>query len=211
MQRRELPPFVVQANFAMFSRPDTKADRVSYMFPTPGALRGLLQAIYHKRNKATGKMVEVTPVKVEVLNEIQMQPIPQLRRKGIVVQADKRPPQSTARTGSTYLYDVRYRLHYIVEGEQILLDELETFIRTGAFYSAPYLGTRECLARIVPDEGAKPIRQTLVEAHMWLSNARPMSGKPGDPNFAVQPVLMQSGVVTYPKFTGEILSQRRWG
>ena len=39
---------IVQGDYALFTRPEMKLERVSYDVPTPGALEGLLKSIYWK-------------------------------------------------------------------------------------------------------------------------------------------------------------------
>src|SRR6185436_10386784 len=45
---RELLEVRVEAPFACFTRPESKAERVSYPIMTPSAARGVLEAIYWK-------------------------------------------------------------------------------------------------------------------------------------------------------------------
>ena len=39
---------MVEGDYACFTRPELKVERVSYDVPTPGALEGLLKSIYWK-------------------------------------------------------------------------------------------------------------------------------------------------------------------
>ena len=39
---------MVEGDYALFTRPEFKVERVSYDVPTPGALEGLLKSIYWK-------------------------------------------------------------------------------------------------------------------------------------------------------------------
>ena len=39
---------IVKGNYACFTRPEMKVERVSYDVPTPGALEGMLKSVYWK-------------------------------------------------------------------------------------------------------------------------------------------------------------------
>ena len=41
----------VWGDFACFSRPESKVERLTYPVPTPSAMRGVLSAIYSKPNE----------------------------------------------------------------------------------------------------------------------------------------------------------------
>ena len=54
----------VWGDFACFSRPESKVERLTYPVPTPSAMRGLLSAIYSKPNEFYWQIT-----KIEVLNK----------------------------------------------------------------------------------------------------------------------------------------------
>ena len=39
---------IVEGDYACFTRPEMKVERVSYDVPTPGALEGMLKSVYWK-------------------------------------------------------------------------------------------------------------------------------------------------------------------
>jgi CRISPR-associated protein Cas5d len=134
----------VGGDYACFSRPEFKVERVSYLMMTPSAARGLLESIFWK------------PAFRWRIREISLlSPIRQmaLLRNEISTRQDRKPivveDQRQQRT-SLILRDVRY----LIRAELVLkpqvsdpvLKYLEMFQRRlerGQCHHTPYLGTRE--------------------------------------------------------------------
>jgi hypothetical protein len=161
------------------------------MFPTPGALRGFGQVFYHTRR------IEIVPLQVEVLSPPKVVSIKRHNLKagtyGVASPSLKSAPDS-----SLYLYDQHYRIKYRVTGPADDVRRWECRVAAGAFASPPYLGTRECLATIVPVDDTKPVDIYLCEPAMNLCN-----------NGVFRRVACVYGVVKYPPETAEALRGRR--
>ena len=134
----------VGGEYACFSRPEFKVERVSYLMITPSAARGLLEAIFWKpaltwRIRELWLLNQIRQVSI-MRNEISTRQ----QRQPIVVEN-----QRQQRT-SLLLRDVRY----MIRAELVLrkgstdpiLKYLEMFQRRlehGQCHHTPYLGTRE--------------------------------------------------------------------
>lgn len=187
----------VKAQIALFTRPDTKGDPVTYLAPPPGQIRGALKTILHK------SMLEVVPREVHVLKPVQTIAVPQYKHWDLAFAPNARGkgvPSTAHPYGSLYLWDVAYRILFDAYApERRLLDRLERNIREGAFYSPPYLGTRECLARFcLPDNTPPNSGVNLTLDCVPLNN----NGKFGT-------LHVVRGVLKYPDNIREILADRR--
>jgi CRISPR-associated protein Cas5d len=163
---------LASGEFACFTRPEMKVERVSYDVMTPSAARGILEAIYWK--PAIRWIVEA----IDVLKPIRFQsirrnevghkaPIASIRKAmnsgdisdlALVVEDDRQ------QRAATVLVDVAYviRAHFELttkagpdDNEGKHLDSFNRRARKGQCFHQPCLGTREFPAKfrlIEPDE-----------------------------------------------------------
>lgn len=148
----------VWGDFALFSRPDLRVERVSYPVITPSAARGVLEAVFWKP-EFSYRLRQIDVVKpgrmVSVLrNEIKD------RQGKTPIRIEKARTQRTA----LMLQDVRYVLHADLVLRLHATDhvakyrcQLERAIEKGRCFHRPYLGTRECAAHFAaPASGDVP-------------------------------------------------------
>lgn len=155
----------VKGNYALFTRPEMKVERVSYDVITPSAARGLIEAIYWK--PAIRWVID----KIYVMNEIQFTNI---RRNEVSEKISTREAERRMK-GSTepfYLDAVSTRqqraamalknVDYVIEAHFELVPEKAgpddtaekhynialRRLRKGQYYHAPCLGSREFGARV---------------------------------------------------------------
>ena len=150
--------FRVWGDFACFSRPEMKVERVSYDVVTPSAARGILEAIYWKPE------IKWVVDRIHVLKPIRFT---NLRRNEIKSKIPARAAQAAMRTGkgklgffvddgdnrqqraAMILRDVDYvfQAHFeIVGGTDRAEKHSEIFRRRatkGQYFHHPYLGCRE--------------------------------------------------------------------
>lgn len=173
----------IWGDYACFTRPEFKVERVSYDVITPSAARNIFQAIFWK------PAIEWRITRIEVLNPIKHFSI--LRNEVGAIGSGKpsaAPISATAKRqqkNSLMLRDVRYRIYarmvYIPpcnrRGNKVHDagdDEnpgkyqamFERRASKGQCFTMPYLGTRECSAdfKLLPD-GAKGGADLLQESH----------------------------------------------
>lgn len=152
----------VWGDYALFTRPEMKVERVSYDIPTPGAARGMLEAVYYH----PGLMWKID--RIHILNPIRFT---NLRRNEVdakVLASDLRAAaQGSDRTlflaasdhiqqrAAMMLKDV----HYVIEAHFDMTnraapsdnpgkfqDIIKRRLRRGQAFAQPYLGCRECTA-----------------------------------------------------------------
>lgn len=159
----------VWGDYACFTRPELKVERVSYDIITPSAARAIFEAIFWK------PAIRWQVTKIEVMNPIKWVNI---RRNEVGAVASKNPTpifieDKRQQKNSLLLQDVRYRIwaklefipqwkrkdskNPLIDGEEVELlrrDEnpgkynamFERRASKGQCFNQPYLGTRECVA-----------------------------------------------------------------
>jgi CRISPR-associated protein Cas5d len=160
----ELLPVKVKGDFALFTRPEFSAERVSYDVMTPSAARGVLEAIFWKP-EFTWRVHEI-----HVLQPIRHFSI--LRNECNTVVSDRTTKnwQKTG-VGSYYVDEDRSQRHslclrnieYLIQAEIVLKpheqnwvkyhDQFRRRVEKGQCHHQPYLGTREFSAFFSPPDG----------------------------------------------------------
>lgn len=199
----------VWGDFACFTRPEMKVERVTYPVLTPSAARGILEAICWKPQFAW--RVE----EIWVLNEIRYC---SLVRNEVNSRASERTALGWARQGGGYdasadraqrhtlaLRDVAYVIRAQIEvlpGVESqaakLRDQFQRRVRNGRCFAMPYLGCREFSAFFAPLDGTeRPIRRTedLGPMLLDLDYAPDRSGR-GTPRFFA--ARLESGILRVP-------------
>ena len=171
----------VSGDYACFTRPEMKVERVSYDAMTPSAARGILEAIHWKPS------IRWIVQEIRVLKPIRFQSI---RRNEVGAKAPAAKIKSAMNAGNleglsliiednrqqraaTVLVDVDYaivaRFELIpgkgdvndTEGKH--LDMFNRRARKGQCFHQPCLGTREFPARFSPIEPDEPLPEAIDE------------------------------------------------
>jgi CRISPR-associated protein Cas5d len=186
----------VWGDFACWTRPEMKAERVSYDVPTPSAARGMLEAIFWKPEFAW----QIRAIKV--LNPIRYFSVlrNEVNNKAVAATAAK-----WAREGGGYFAEEdRAQRHtlalrnvaYVILGDIVLKqhatadvaayrDQFRRRVANGQCHSRVYLGCREFAGHFgPPDENDRPIRMSADLGRMLfdLDYAPDCSGR-GRPSF----------------------------
>jgi len=178
----------VRGPYALFTRPEMKAERVSYDMITPSAARGLIEAIYWK--PAIRWVID----KIHVLREIEFTNI---RRNEVSLKASVDNALQAMRGSQKPLYisvvDTRQQrasmvlkdVDYIIEAHFEKVEkqwgERDTEeghynitlrrLRQGQYFHAPCLGTREFPAKVelIEDGSAIPKSSLVGERDLgWM-------------------------------------------
>jgi CRISPR-associated protein Cas5d len=209
-------------DFACFTRPEMKAERVSYPVMTPSAARGILEAIFWKPE------FRWQVREIRVLNPIRYFSIlrNEVNDKAAVATAKK-----WARSGGGYFAeDHRAQRHtlalrdvaYIIRADAFLAphathdvakyrDQFRRRVAAGRCYHRPYLGCREFAASFGPatsDERPLPLDEDLGRILFDLRYVPDGSGR-GEPIFF--PARLEAGVLhiapeLYDEISPEALS-----
>jgi CRISPR-associated protein Cas5d len=143
----------VSGEYALFTRPEMKVERVSYDVITPSAARGIIEAVYWK--PAIRWVID----KIHVLKEIEFTNI---RRNEVSEKASENKPYLVAteirqQRAALVLKNVDYVIeaHFDLTEKAGAEDTVEKHynivlrrLRKGQHYHAPCLGTREFGAKV---------------------------------------------------------------
>lgn len=154
----------VWGDFACFSRPDGKVERLTYPVPTPSAVRGILSSIYSKPKEFYWQVS-----RIEVLNPIRY--ISFKRNEVKSKMGKKQEPLFTdekrTQRQTVALRDVRYRFAAslcprpdFAGTETQLYEQALRRIRGGKTFVQPALGLKEFVAYFQEgdcEKGPKPI------------------------------------------------------
>lgn len=214
----------VTGDFACFTRPEMKVERVSYDVITPSALRSIFEAILWK------PAIRYIPKKIEVLNPIKWLSVRRnelscvaSNKKGIFIE------EKRVQRASLFLRDVAYRLYaelvFVPPPDRppvknplpdCLVDEFERRdfwpkdenpgkynamferrARKGQCFNHPYLGCREfsCSFRFIEDP-SKETKKPIKETRDLNIMLYDMDFKSNNPMFFR--AKMESGVITIP-------------
>ncbi|MEF8942109.1 MAG: type I-C CRISPR-associated protein Cas5c [Desulfohalobiaceae bacterium] len=208
----------VWGDYACFTRPEMKAERVSYDVMTPSAARGILTAIYWKPaiRWVIDRITVLRPIRFENIrrNELAAQgPSGVKVPKNNVLRAmkDGESPvevfieDKRQQRAGLVLRDVAYRIEAHFEfasgednNEGKHLDIFNRRLAKGQCFHRPYLGCREFAAEFAPDDGEQP--------HPELTGERDLGWMLHDIDYdnGMQPHFfrstMRDGVIEVPAF-----------
>ena len=147
----------VWGDYALFSRPEFKVERVSYPVITPSAARGILEAIFWKPEirYQIRRIGLLKPGKQMAIlrNEIASRQ----GRKPILVEHDRQQRTSLVLKDVAYLIEAEIHLRpHATEPVYKYTDQFRRRVERGQYHHTPYLGTREFAAFFAPPGGETP-------------------------------------------------------
>ncbi|MFW6082119.1 MAG: type I-C CRISPR-associated protein Cas5c [Desulfosalsimonas sp.] len=208
----------VWGDFACFTRPEMKAERVSYDVMTPSAARGILTAIYWKPaiRWVIDRITVLRPIRFENIrrNELAAQGTSGVKIPVTNITKAMQDGQSPVETfiedrrqqrAALVLRNTAYLIaaHFEFAGgednnEGKHLDIFNRRVARGQCFHRPYLGCREFPAGFGPDDGERP--------HPELSGKRDLGWMLHDIDFdnSMTPhffrSIMRDGVIEVPAF-----------
>jgi CRISPR-associated protein Cas5d len=210
----------VRGEWACFTRPEMKVERVSYDVITPSAARAVFEAVFYK--PAVAWQIR----RVEVLAPIRWM---NLRRNEVASVVSTRNVQQAMKDGSgtlslyvdedrqqraaLLLRDVAYRLHADLvalpdredpEPPPKFFEMFERRARKGQCINQPYLGCREFAARwrVVEGLSAEPAPVGETRDLGWMLHDLDFSD-PADPQPRFFRAQMTNGVIEVPPIDGQ--------
>jgi len=198
----------VWGDWACFTRPEMKVERVSYPVMTPSAARGILEAIFWKP-EFTWRIEEIW-----VLRPIRYFSI---LRNEVNTRQSHRAAQEWERTGGGYvaaedraqrhtlaLRDVAYIIHAFpipkpgAADAAKYRDQFRRRVDRGQCFSRPYLGCREFSAWFGPVEGTEqPVPMTADLGRMLYDLEHP-TGKSGSAQPRFFHARLDAGILRVP-------------
>lgn len=192
MLDKEIVRLKVTGEFACFTRPDLKVERMSYPCMTPSAARGILEAILWKPEFQwfVRKIIVLNPIKFASIkrNEISKKQNP----KGQPI--DITDIKNRAQRNSIVLKDVGYIIEASVYVDEKLIENtkasehpitvkkyrtmFERRVKKGQCWHQPCLGTREFAADFsIPNEQDQPLDITYPVGSMFYDMFYDEKGK----------------------------------
>lgn len=214
----------VWGDLACFTRPEMKAERVSYDIITPSAARGVLEAIYWKPQIrwVIDKIHLLKPIRFTSIrrNEVgkkmtgpskAMMNGTESGSLGLLIEDERQQRASLLLRDVAYLIEAHFELLDRSEPEGKHLDIFNRRARKGQYFHHPYLGTREFPASFELVEEGQPLPESTVpEAdrdkdlgfmlHDIEFDQDPKTKKVRDTTPRFFRAEMKSGVVAVPPF-----------
>jgi len=164
MLTKEIVRVKVTGDYACFTRPDLKVERMSYPCMTPSAARGILDSILWKPEFQwyVRRILVLNPIKFDSVkrNEIKTQ-----QNKDPIIIEDKRVQRnSIILKNVSYIIEASiYQDNFNTKNPPIkYLEMFKRRVRKGQCFRRPFLGTREFVAEFMEaNDNEKPITDTM--------------------------------------------------
>ena len=206
--------FIVEVwgDFACFSMPEAKVERLSYPFPTPSAARGILSAIYCKPQEfywQINRIEVLRPIRYITFkrNEVKSK----ISGKNCIFADEERTQRQTVA-----LQDVRYRIAASIVSrptfagkESQFFEQAKRRVRYGKTFYQPAFGLREFVAYFEEPSDRMPIDENL-DAGLMLYDIfdfpRDITVKKKvTPRLALFHAEMKNGVVQIPPYDSPLV------
>ena len=163
---------LVQGDYACFTRPEMKVERVSYDVITPSAARGMLEAIHWKPaiRWVIDRIRVLRPIRFETIRRNELghkipagsaQTAMSRGRADLhaIIEEDRQQRAATVLRDVAYVIEAHFELTPLAgpdDNEGKHLDSFNRRASKGQSFHQPYLGCREFPARFELVEGAQP-------------------------------------------------------
>lgn len=217
---------LVEGDYALFSRPEMKVERVSYDVPTPSALVGLISGIYwHPGVRYIIDRIHVLkPIRFVNIrrNEVSKKLLyPSVKKQMNDSESDISiyTKECITQRASLLLKDVSYGIeaHFELTDEkdadatpEKCFNILMRRLRKGQHFNQPYLGCREFPARVMLTEQIpqSPITGD-VDLGFMLYDLQYKKDKDGNSLDSAEPRFyrphMGNGIIDVAKYAGDLL------
>jgi len=205
------PPLSIRiwGQYACFTRPEMKVERVSYPVPTASAARGILEAVFWKpefrwevlETKILRPIRYASVLRNEIKTKTSLRTVQSwVNNDGHYVAAQDHTPRHTlALQDVEYVITARMRLaKHTFDHPAKYRDQFRRRVKRGQCYARPYLGCREFAAYFGPADGSEcPIDATMdLGSMLWdLEYVADGSGRGRPVFFQAQ---LRQGVIRYP-------------
>lgn len=170
----------VWGDYACFTRPEMKVERVSYDVLTPSAARGILEAIHWKPaiRWVVDRIHVLNPIRFDTIrrNEVGHK-IPDSKARAAmkrgtldglfaVVEEDRQQRAATVLRNVGYVIEAHFALQDGAAADETEAKHISMFNRRagkGQCFHRPYLGVREFPADFAPVEGEPPASRLPAE------------------------------------------------
>lgn len=196
----------VWGDFACFTPPYAKVERLTYPFPTPSACRGILSAIYSKPVEFYWQIK-----RIEILNPIQYISFKRNEVKTRVSNKIIYTDEERTQRQTVALKNVRYRItaticprKEFIGREQQLYDQAYRRIRNGKCYYQPSLGLREFVAYFEESDGVREAADINMDAGLMVYDIFDLHDyevrKKAKPQLSLYHAVAEHGVIEVPAY-----------
>lgn len=216
------PPLEVKVwgDFACFTRPEMKAERVTYPVMTPSAARGILEAIFWKPEFSwqIREIHVLNPIRHFSILRNEVNSKASVRsargwkgnRGGYYADDDRAQRHTLALRDVAYIIRAQVALkEHATEGEAKYRDQFRRRVNRGQCYHRPYLGCREFEAHFAdPDGSEQPISlDDDLGRILFDIDYRPDGSGRGIPRFFN--ARLQNGIMIIPEelYNGKEVTQ----
>ncbi len=207
----------VWGDFACFTPPYSKVERLTYPAPTPSAARGILSSIYSKPKEFYWQITRIEVLKpIRYLsfmrNEVKSKVTLKDNASESVINSDDSDVRTQRQT--QVLCDVRYRITARICPQVGFESKIECLygqamrrIRTGKMFCAPCLGMREFVCYFEESDGSRePIDVSMdmglvlydvFNLHEWEVTRKPKY------SLSLYHAVMKHGVIEVPDYDSD--------
>ncbi len=196
----------VWGDFACFTPPWGKVERMTYPFPTPSAVRGMLSSIYSKPAEFYWQVN-----RIEVLKQIRYISFKRNEVKSKIGNNYLYTDEERTQRQTVALKDVRYRIAASIVPrldfsgtERQLQEQALRRIRRGSCFLQPSLGMKEFVAYFEESDGQMPPIQENMDAGLMVYDVFDLHDyvvrKKVQPKLSLYHAIMQQGVIRVPPY-----------
>lgn len=208
MLDKEIVRIKVTGDFACFTRPDLKVERMTYPCMTPSAARGVLDSILWKPE------FQWWVHRILVLNPVKFFSV---KRNEINTKQGKSPiiiEERRAQRNSIVLKDVAYIIEASIYQKEFdsknppkkYVEMFKRRVKKGQCWRRPYLGTREFAADFFATVGSEQLIQGIIPIGSMLFDIYYDANRKPSPLFFYD-VAVDEGVLECPKAENEKMMQ----
>lgn len=209
----------IWGRFALWSRPESKVERMTYPVPTPSGIRGVLASIYSKPAEFYWQVGQI-----EILNPIQYTTFKRNEVKSKLSRIPAENPTSACieieedrtQRQAVVLKDVRYRVTAkIVPRPDFekpisqLYNQFERRVKRGQMFMQPCMGTREFPAYFEWGSTDEPPIALDMDLGLMVYDVFDLGewkvGKKANPRVSLYRPQMKSGVIEVPAFDSPLV------
>jgi CRISPR-associated protein Cas5d len=204
----------VWGEFACFTRPEMKVERVTYPVMTPSAARGVLEAVFWKPEFTWNirEILVLNPIKYFSIlrNEVNSRASERAARGWVGTDGGFIASEDRAQRNTLALADVAYVIRADVaprageKGEEAKYrDQFRRRVARGQCFAQPYLGTREFTASFSEPDGSEVPLAVSTELGRMLRDLVYRPGKSGEAEPRFFNATLADGVLIVPPLQQE--------
>ena len=205
----------VFGDFACFTPPWAKVERLTYPVPTPSAARGIFSAIYAKPSEFYWQITRIevlNPIKYInfMRNEVKSTALIQSDAAAAIIYTDEDRTQRQTQA----LKDVRYRISAVIckqpsfdGSDEQLYDQAYRRIRGGKAFVQPSLGLREFVCYFEESDGTRAPIDDSRDLGLMVYDVFDLHdcsvSKKVKPRLSLYHAVMEHGVINVPPYDSD--------